>query len=59
MGLKLLIRMHRPPDGKRFYILAPADEGNNSEFVIVQNWIEELRSSRLGSGASQVLRAVI
>jgi hypothetical protein len=31
-------------DGKRFYILSPAQQSNSSaEFVVVQNWAEELK----------------
>lgn len=30
-------------DGKRFYILSPTDQSGSSEFVIVQNWLEELK----------------
>ena len=30
-------------DGKYFYILAPTELGNAAEFVVIQNWTEELR----------------
>jgi len=30
-------------DGKHFFILAPADEEQEAEFVVVQNWPEELK----------------
>jgi eukaryotic-like serine/threonine-protein kinase len=30
-------------DGKRFYILSPTDQSKTSEFVVVQNWVEELK----------------
>jgi len=30
-------------DGKKFYILSPKDQSKTSEFVIVQNWVEELK----------------
>ncbi len=30
-------------DGKRFYILAPADQAGTSEFVVVQNWTQEMK----------------
>lgn len=30
-------------DGKRFYILSPTDQSKSSEFVVVQNWVEELK----------------
>jgi serine/threonine protein kinase len=30
-------------DAKEFYILAPAEQGNAAEFIVVQNWAEELK----------------
>jgi serine/threonine protein kinase len=30
-------------DAKDFYILAPAEQGNAAEFIVVQNWAEELK----------------
>ena len=30
-------------DGKRFYILSSDQKGSSSDFVVVQNWVEELK----------------
>jgi serine/threonine protein kinase len=30
-------------DGQHFLILAPAEQGNAAEFIVVQNWAEELK----------------
>lgn len=30
-------------DGQNFLILAPAEQGNAAEFIVVQNWAEELK----------------
>ncbi|HEX2896988.1 MAG TPA: hypothetical protein VHP63_02940, partial [candidate division Zixibacteria bacterium] len=30
-------------DGRKFYLLAPAEEGVAAEFIVVQNWPEELK----------------
>ncbi|HWR84280.1 MAG TPA: protein kinase [Candidatus Deferrimicrobium sp.] len=30
-------------DGQHFYVLAPAEQGNAAEFIVVQNWAEELK----------------
>jgi serine/threonine protein kinase len=30
-------------DAQHFYILAPAEQGNTAEFIVVQNWAEELK----------------
>jgi len=30
-------------DGQHFFILAPSEQGNVAEFIVVQNWAEELK----------------
>ena len=30
-------------DGQHFFVLAPAEQGNTAEFIVVQNWAEELK----------------
>ncbi|MDH4157988.1 MAG: serine/threonine-protein kinase [candidate division Zixibacteria bacterium] len=32
-------------DGQHFLILAPAEQGNATEFIVVQNWAEELKKN--------------
>ena len=42
-GINTLVPYAVTSDAKDFYILAPAEQGNAAEFIVVQNWAEELK----------------
>ncbi|HVP06390.1 MAG TPA: hypothetical protein VMS71_01010, partial [Candidatus Acidoferrum sp.] len=42
-GIYTLVPYAPTSDGRHFYILAPTEQGGSAQFVVVQNWAEELK----------------
>lgn len=43
LGAQSLIPYAPSADGQRFLLVTPTDAGSASEFIVVQNWVEELK----------------